>query len=151
MKKYLLLVAMLLAACGQKDADKSAAENAVATDENVQYEDVVGLSEQDSGSIVTIKAGQEVEVELKANATTGYSWQYITYVKDDGIVEEVDERYVADENPEGMVGVGGKSFYKIKTLKPGEAIIVANYVRDEDKANVDNIEENDFAVRLEIE
>ncbi len=144
MKKYLLLVAMLLAACGQKDAEKNA-------DVVAASEDIVGLSAQDSGAIVTIKAGQEVEVELEANATTGYSWQYITYVKDDGIVEEVDERYVADENPEGMVGVGGKSFYKIKTLKPGEAIIVANYVRDEDKANVDNIEENDFAVRLEIE
>ena len=144
MKKYLLLVAMLLAACGQKDAEKNA-------DVVAASEDIVGLSAQDSGAIVTIKAGQEVEVELEANATTGYSWQYITYVKDDGIVEEVDERYVADENPEGMVGVGGKSFYKIKTLKPGEAIIVANYVRDEDKANIDNIEENDFAVRLEIE
>ncbi len=143
MKKYLLLIAMLLAACGQKDAEKNA-------DVVAASEDIVGLSAQDSGAIVTIKAGQEVEVELEANATTGYSWQYITYVKDDGVVEEVDEKYVADENPEGKVGVGGKSFYKIKTLKPGEAIIVANYVRGEDEANVDR-EENDFAVRLEIE
>lgn len=151
MKKYLVLVAMLLAACGNKDAKQNAVDENVAAGDAAQYVDVVDLDANDSGSIVTVKAGQEVEVQLDANATTGYNWQYITYVKDEGVVEELGENYVPNDNPDGMVGVGGKSFYKIKTLVPGEAIVVANYVRDADKVNADDIKENDFAVRLVIE
>ena len=140
MKKYLVLIAMLLAACGEK-----ASKQEVASEVNANNV-VVNLSMKDGGSIVTVKSGDEIEVKLDVNDATGYSWQYVSYVKDEGVISEEEDRFVPAEDSES--DVKGFGVYRVKMLKPGEAIIVANYVSDADKDKQEEKDQNDFAIRV---
>lgn len=149
MKKYLVwaTMLMLLTACGEKKED-----NVVANEEAVvQAEDgVFNLSMANNHAEFTAKVGQEVAVKLDANATTGYKWNFITFVSGEDIVDEMEEGYIENEHPEGMVGVGGFAIYKIKLLNPGIAVITANYGRDE-VADPEPKEEDEFSVKVVIE
>ncbi|MBQ9235600.1 MAG: protease inhibitor I42 family protein [Alphaproteobacteria bacterium] len=154
MKKYLVLAAMLLAACGEKEAAKDAAvaanDTPAAVEESAEAgNSVINLSINDNRMEVEARVGQEVVLSLDANATTGYKWSFVTYVADEQAVEELEDTYVADEAPEGMVGVGGKAVYKLKLLKAGDVYVTANYSRDEGLASKED-QEDDFSVKLAV-
>lgn len=142
MKKYLVLIAMLLAACGEKGTKQEA-----AVVEGESNSVTVNLTMKDGGSIVTVKSGDEIEIKLDAKDATGYSWQFVSYVKDDGVIEELEDKFVPVDDADNA-DVKGMGVYKIKMLNPGETIIVANYVSDADKGKQEDREQNDFAVRI---
>ncbi len=54
-------------------------------------------------------ADNVLTVELAANATTGYAWQYDMI--DEGLLEETRNEYVPDQTAQDMVGVGGRQIY----------------------------------------
>lgn len=152
MKKYLVLVAMLLAACGEKDQNKEVAaetNNEVAVVDVQAVDGVFNLTLENNHADLSAQVGQEIDLRLKANATTGYKWNFVTYVSEDDAVEELEETYIEDEHSEGMVGVGGTAVYRIKLLKPGVNIVTANYERDADK--VEPKEDDEFVVRVVVE
>ena len=152
MKKCLALVALLLAACGQNDDANTKTQNVedvAVVDEAAQGSELINLTINDHRHEINAAIGQEVEVTLDANATTGYRWSFVTYVNEDDAVEELKDDYIPNENPDGKVGVGGQAIYRIKLLKAGDVYVTANYSRDEGLANKENADD-DFSVKLVV-
>jgi inhibitor of cysteine peptidase len=70
--------------------------------------------------------GAEVRIELEANATTGYRWEF-TDAADSGTLELEREDY---ERPTASLpGAGGKSVWTFRAVKPGDARLVFQYRR----------------------
>ena len=76
--------------------------------------------------MITTKVGEEFNITLDANPTTGYQWQLSDNFTE-GIVKLVKSEYVAPETE--MVGAGGKEVGTFKGVRPGETIIDLEYVR----------------------
>ena len=73
-----------------------------------------------------------VDLYFPANPTTGYTW---TAEVDDPAVAEVEDQYYPDSAPQGMVGVGGRQWYRIHGLSEGVTNVTFRYGRSwEDKA-----------------
>ena len=66
-------------------------------------------------------------ISLDANATTGYSWNAFILSGDSVIFTVPEGTYVADQAPEGMVGVGGQTYYTLIPVKPGVSLITFTY------------------------
>ncbi|MDV7185692.1 protease inhibitor I42 family protein [Lutibacter sp. TH_r2] len=71
-----------------------------------------------------ISIDEEFNVELIANHTTGYSWEWTNSNKID-IVENTDKSYIID-NPE-LSGSGGKEIWIFKGVKKGLDTIKMEY------------------------
>lgn len=67
-----------------------------------------------------------VEFCLSANATTGYQWN--AEILGD-CVRLTDSRYVQDDNPGGLVGVGGRQYFEFAAVKAGTATVTFTYSR----------------------
>ena len=93
----------------------------------------LNLSERDNDKQITASTGDIITISLNANATTGYSWKFTGTPS--SAYEVIDESYKVNPHPEGMVGVGGKTFYKIKLLQKGKLIIKAQYFRPWEEFN----------------
>jgi predicted secreted protein len=87
------------------------------------------LTEADAGKTVTLPVGQTLEVVLKANTTTGYSWKLKQFFKKGKATQLIDESYENDPNPGGAVGVGGKTRFKFKAISEGKTKISLIYSR----------------------
>jgi len=101
----LLLSTSLLTGCGSKPV--------VVTDE-------------ESGELVELSKGQELQVKLPSNPTTGYSW---------GLTENADQIlstsgksfFTQDTSGEGQVGVGGIETWVFDAAEPGETTLRFEY------------------------
>ncbi len=67
----------------------------------------------------------EVYLTLESNPTTGCTWS--VEVEDESIAKFVDSHYIQNDNPGGMVGVGGHETLTFKCLKQGETKVELNY------------------------
>ena len=67
----------------------------------------------------------DVSVTLRSNPTTGYEWSYT--VSEEGILSEVSNEYESDDNPEGMVGVGGSHNWLFEAVGPGDVTLSFSY------------------------
>ncbi len=76
-----------------------------------------GMAEEEAGTVLT----------FDANATTGYSWTGFVLGGDCVELDSAEGSYVEDDNPEMLDGVSGKTYYKLKALKPGRGIIRFSY------------------------
>lgn len=115
MKKFILLIAMLFSVSCAKAA--------------------IELSEEDGNKQINALVGQEYVIKLPANATTGYSWKFIS--DDADKFEVLEEKYIVDSAKQGMVGAGGQSIYKIRLIKKGELRLQARYFRPWEGFNAD--------------
>ncbi len=154
MKKYLVLIAMLLAACGEQGTnDKNSAKDVssdVAEVAEVERDgNLIKLKAVNAGAIVNAKVGQEIVLELESNANDDKNWQFVTFVGEDNIVEELQAEYIPNENTEGVGEDSGKGVYRLKLLKPGEIIVSANYIRDNEEFDIKK--KSDYAVKVVIE
>ncbi len=68
-----------------------------------------------------------VEVQLKSNPTTGFSWQ--CEVEDTSIAELQSSSYKQNEVPEGMVGVGGVETFIFTCKSEGSTKVTFTYLR----------------------
>jgi len=67
-------------------------------------------------------------IELKSNATTGYKW-VCAISPPEGVVRQVSDEYIPDENKEGVTGAGGKQVFTFEAIAKGEAELVFSYLR----------------------
>lgn len=81
----------------------------------------------EDGADITLAVGETETIELEANQTTGYEWQYT--IDDQDIVEVVSEKYTEKEQDEDVVGAGGKKVFEVKGLQEGEAVVDFKYLR----------------------
>ncbi|MDO9542625.1 MAG: protease inhibitor I42 family protein [Kiritimatiellia bacterium] len=99
----------------------------------------IQLAEADNGRTNSIDVGREIEVILKGNPTTGYSWDMASFstnkLQQIGAVE-----YLQSEQSDGKyrVGVGGKFVFRFKAIGSGQGRIKLIYRRpwettDDDK------------------
>ncbi len=104
------------------------------------------MTQVQPGSPVQVKAGEEFEVVLESNPTTGYQWQLADPAMG-GIVALVSSTYRPDPAPPGMVGSGGKEHWVFRGLKPGETTVSLVYARPWEKDAPDTSETFRVTVR----
>jgi len=108
MKRWIALVATaaLLAACGNDGGS------------------TVVLDGADSGAEVSLDVGDQFDVELEANPTTGYSWEL-------GPLPDGLQLVSSDfQEPSGsLVGASGTQLFVFDVVGPGSGILRFEYVR----------------------
>ena len=84
----------------------------------------VVLDAADSGSEVALDVGDQINVQLEANPTTGYSWEL-------GPLPDGLELVSSDfEEPGGsLVGAAGTQVFVFDVVGPGDGILRFEYVR----------------------
>jgi inhibitor of cysteine peptidase len=78
-----------------------------------------------------MKKGDNLEIVLKANPTTGYRWEVVSI--DTSILKNTGAEYKADKVPPGIVGAGGKTIMRFKSIKKGETLLKLIYHRPFEK------------------
>ena len=72
-----------------------------------------------------VDIGQQFELSLEANATTGFEWQE---EHDENYVKLLGDEYIASQDREnGIAGTGGTHVFKYKALKEGQTEITLTY------------------------
>jgi predicted secreted protein len=74
-----------------------------------------------------MKVGDELVIELDANATTGYEWQIQTPT-DDTVIELASSEYLAPDESAGM-GAGGTQVFTFRATGVGTTDILIYYWR----------------------
>ena len=80
---------------------------------------------------VSKSSEKAVEINIKGNPTTGYSWRY--NIDKEGIIKEDSNQYKQDNAESGMTGVGGMYTWKFSALKEGIAEVTFEYSRPWEK------------------
>ena len=76
---------------------------------------------------MTVKVGDIIQVVLKGNPTTGYTWSANLSEQDASILEQMgDPSFVSDTQ---LIGSGGTFTFRFKALKAGEATLKLVYAR----------------------
>ena len=86
----------------------------------------------DKGKTVTVKVGQEVDVSLEGNITTGYSWD-LAGIDGQAVALDGKVNYKENKHTAGMTGAPGMFHAKFKVLKPGKATVKLQYQRPWEK------------------
>lgn len=81
---------------------------------------------------IEVVAGKKFTISLKANPTTGYSWQ-LAKPLDEAVVKLDKKDYQADSHPPNMVGVGGKEVWTFTAVGSGKSVIALKHVRSWEK------------------
>ena len=85
------------------------------------------LDSEDNGTAINLKVGQKVQVVLKGNPTTGFSWMAALSEDDAGILEQMGEpTYVPDSQ---LIGAGGTYTFTFKAVAAGDAQLKLVYLR----------------------
>ena len=84
-----------------------------------------------AGGAVSLKVGWELEVQLPANHTTGYSW--VLMPVDNPAVKSQGEATYRENTTAGKVGVGGVEIWRFSTIKAGEEDLKFEYRRPWEK------------------
>jgi len=72
--------------------------------------------------------GQELALQLDANASTGYRWEVTPPVPD--VIAVVDSgTYREPPDPEAKVGAGGSTSFLFKAVRPGKGVLELVYRR----------------------
>lgn len=88
----------------------------------------VRLTEADNGRAVTVKAGEDIQVVLSGNPTTGYSWT--ASVSDDAVLAQQGEPVYAQGNTDpSIVGAGGTYTFTFKAAAEGQVTLEFEYAR----------------------
>jgi len=83
---------------------------------NILAGESMKLSENDSGKTVEITVGDELDVTLQANPTTGYVWEVSSI--DSSILQSNKADFVANDS---AIGAGGLEIIKFHTLATGKS------------------------------
>ncbi len=90
----------------------------------------VKLTEADNGKAVTVGVGDEIQVVLAGNPTTGYSWSSAMSDADKAILQQQGEPvYVQESTDPSLVGGGGTFTFNFKATAHGQATIKLDYAR----------------------
>jgi predicted secreted protein len=84
------------------------------------------LTSTENGGLASLNAGQQFEVVLEGNASTGFVWQAQNL--DAAYLVQVGEPKFSSDNPD-LVGSGGTQTLTFKTLKAGTTQLTLVYLR----------------------
>ncbi|MFJ4650636.1 protease inhibitor I42 family protein [Nocardia sp. NPDC088792] len=128
---------LMVAGCGKNDSNDASKTTSPAATTTASTSAVkptpdahpaVRIGSDSDGKAITLTAGQGLVVTLDANPTTGFTWALTdldqNIVKQNGAAE-----YEQDPNPDGRVGVGGKSVLNFVAANPGGTRLVLEYKR----------------------
>jgi inhibitor of cysteine peptidase len=82
------------------------------------------LTETDPAQPLAVTAGDEFDIVIEANPTTGYEWR-LTEELDEAIVQLVGQEYEADRPINE--GSGGLDIWTFQAIAPGEAAITLGH------------------------
>ncbi len=124
-----LLLGLALTGCG----DNENPNTVQATTTSPGAAETIDVDEDENGQARTLVVGQAIKVELKANPSTGSSWQLgeldQNIVKQNG--EQVFEQDTSDGGPKP--GQGGETTWWFIGINPGTTKLVLNYGRPWEK------------------
>jgi len=98
----------------------------------------------DPTQLLTVKAGQDFDIVLPANASTGYQWQIVSK-PDATLVQSIGENYIAEQPV--LPGSGGVDVWTFSALAPGETEIQFGYFPPGNATQAD--ETVIFSIRVE--
>ena len=104
-----VLFSIMIVSCGDADAKRSV------------------IDQRDSGSEVSVEVGDEFEVRLESNPTTGYGW---VVVAQPDVIELVSDDFQAPDTD--LVGAGGIEVFVFEATAPGAGELRLEYVRSFD-------------------
>lgn len=85
-----------------------------------------GLSVDDDGTRVSLAPGDEIQVTLEGNATTGFSWELIEY--DPAVIAPLGEPTYEESDGE-QVGAGGTWTWTLRAAAAGDSPVRFVYHR----------------------
>ena len=139
----ILTIAAMSAALGLAAADKVLEPNLPDPDEPVE----IHVTSGDANKEIKAKVGEIIVIEIEGNATTGYVWNEMPG-RSDSVLESQGHDYKTQDYPVGMVGVGGKAFFRYLVKAPGKTEDVLGYARPWEK---DTPPEELFNVKINAE
>ena len=88
------------------------------------------LTEADNGKTITVKVGEDVQVVLGGNPTTGYSWATSLSDADKTILQQQgDPVYAQQSTDSSLVGSGGTFTFTFKAAAAGQVTLKFGYAR----------------------
>ncbi|MCX5922384.1 MAG: protease inhibitor I42 family protein [Candidatus Dependentiae bacterium] len=87
----------------------------------------VVIAEDAQQETMQVTPGQEFEITLDSNPSTGYGWR--AKISDDSLLQELDKTYKTTVQAAQTPGAGGKDVFTFKALKNGTASITISYSR----------------------
>jgi inhibitor of cysteine peptidase len=91
---------------------------------------VITLTDADNGKSISAKVGDQVQVLLAGNATTGYAWTVTMTDADKAVLEQQgDAVYAETSTDSSLVGGGGTYTFTFKTIATGTANPAFSYAR----------------------
>lgn len=94
--------------------------------------EVSKLGTTDVAQVVRAKVGVPFTIDLKANHSTGYSWELVGQ-QDRSVIEPLGKEYHNAPHPPGMVGFGGTESWRFRAMKKGTLHLSFQYVRPWEK------------------
>ena len=86
------------------------------------------FSIQDSGKTVETCVGEELELVLEGNPTTGYAWDVVTF--DSNILKQGKSDFWPGS---GLIGAGGNEVIRFQAVAAGETVVKLVHHRPFDK------------------
>lgn len=108
----------------------------------------IRLTEADNGRTNSVSVGSEMEIVLKGNPTTGYSWDVISF--NTNVLQQigtVEYRQSEEFGGKHRVGVGGKFMFRFKAVNFGQGQIKLIYRRPWETTASDKIYSVVFEIR----
>jgi inhibitor of cysteine peptidase len=90
----------------------------------------VKLTDADNGKAITVKVGDDIQVILTGNPTTGYSWTATLSDKDKAVLQQQGDPVYAQGNANpSVVGAGGAFTFTFKAAAKGQVVLKFDYAR----------------------
>ena len=95
-----------------------------------------------SGTVISIGADDQLQIELGENPTTGYRWR-VDHAGD--VLEQTDSQYARGGTG---VGAGGQRTITFRPVRAGTALLRMQQSRGEDSAGADATDRFELTVRV---
>jgi len=86
------------------------------------------VTAKDNGRTVSLSEGQELELRLAANRSTGYSWS-VEHTPEPVLTQEGDPTYTSDVTPGPGVGAPGTETWRFRAAQAGRRTLRMEYRR----------------------
>ncbi|MDR2173787.1 MAG: protease inhibitor I42 family protein [Burkholderiales bacterium] len=83
-----------------------------------------------NGADLPLEVGQQLEVRLQSNRSTGHQWMQTEPMR--GMLRDASPRYEIPPSPEGSeprTGVGGTEIFSFVAARPGVQVLIFEYRR----------------------
>ena len=107
----------------------------------------VQLDQNDNGTDVRLTVGEEMELRLPSNSSTGYAWRLVGDLDED-VIQVASSEYEPDEGSEDEDGGGGTEIWRFRARGPGSVPVALEYVFE---GGEEREAANEFSVSVTVE